>query len=62
MSVKDLILINQGDMVGDAEVIQGSKRKCFATTKTDVTLLLIKADYFLELLDKFPKVKKYAKK
>ena len=49
-------------MVGDAELILGSKRKYFATTKTDVTLLLIKAGYFLELLDKFPRVKKYAKK
>ena len=49
-------------MVGELEVILESKRKYFATTKTDVTLLLIKADYFLELLDKFPKVKKYAKK
>ena len=49
-------------MVREVVVILGSKRKYFATTKTDVTLLLIKADYFLELLDKFPRVKKYAKK
>ena len=47
-------------MVGDAELILGSKRKYFATTKTDVTLLLSPADLCLDFLDKFPRVNKYA--
>jgi CRP-like cAMP-binding protein len=46
----------EGEMVGEVEVIMDIKRRNFASSKTEVTLLMCKADYFLELLDKYPSV------
>lgn len=45
-------------MVGEVEVILDTKRKYFAATKTDVVLFLSKANYFLDLLKKYPLVYK----
>lgn len=55
---EDLVQIEEGDMVGEVEVILNTKRKYFAATKTDVVLFLSKANYFLELLKKYPLVRK----
>jgi len=45
---EDLAQIDEGDMVGEVEVIDGTKRKYFAASKTVAVLLFCKANYFLE--------------
>ena len=55
----ELTELNEGDVFGEIEILEDSKRQYFAATKTDALLFTIKTPDFIELVRLFPKVEKY---
>ena len=56
-----LVLIKQGEVCGEAEVIQSTlqtKRKCFAVAITNSLLLICDSQNFRRVLNNFPAVKR----
>lgn len=55
----ELTELNEGEVFGEIEILEDSKRQYFAAAQTDALLFMIKTNEFIKLVHLFPKVEKY---